>query len=182
MNSKVFRMIPVTTITLAFLVAILSTNVSAQPDLAKELQQMSMDCRAANSECYSTCVRPARNLARGYEASDADIEACRTGHAKLEPQAEPETWKPVYAAMPDVVGVFRGALVAAQGRDDWKRYCGSSALIGDINAPTPWAVPKGATVRVTGVRYVTNPVQSFDRKKTACLADSVEVVSTPSSQ
>ncbi len=178
MNSNAFRMIPAAAVALALLAAIVSTAVSAQ-DLAKELQQMSMDCRAANSECYSTCVRPARNLARGYEASDADIEACRIGHAKLEPVAKPETWKPVYAPIPDVVGVFRGALVAAQGRDDWKRYCGSSALIGDINSPTPWSVPKGATVRVTGVRYVTNPVQSFDRKKTACLADSVEVISKP---
>jgi hypothetical protein len=179
MNSNAFRMIPAATVTLAFLAAIFSTAVSAQQDLAKELQQMSMDCRAARSECFSMCLKPARNLARGYEVSDADIEACRTGHAKLEPPAKPESWKPVYAPIPDVVGVFRGALVAAQGRDDWKRYCRSSALIGDINAPKPWNVPKGATVRVSGVRYVTNPIRSFDRRKTACIADSVEVISTP---
>jgi len=141
---------------------------------------MAIECRAAGSECYQACVRPSRQLARGREVADVDIEACRNAYTKLEPQASPEpAWTPEYASMPDVVGEFRGAVVAAQGRDDWKRYCRSTALVGSTNASAPWNMPKGATVRVSGVRYVTNPIRSFDRSMTACRAESVEVVSMP---
>jgi hypothetical protein len=164
---------------LALLVVNLSPAAAAQ-DLAAALQQMANECRAVRSECYSACVKPARNLARGREASDADIEACRNAHAELGPKAPPEpTWIPEYAQMPDVVGVFRGALVAAQGRNDWKRYCQSSAIVGEASASGQWNIPKGATVRVSGIRYVTNPVRSLDKRKTACLADSVELLSGP---
>jgi hypothetical protein len=168
---------------LTFALALLVTNLSpaaAAQDLATELQQMANECRAARSECYSACVKPARNLARGREASDADIEACRNAHAELGPQAPPKpAWTPEYAQMPDVVGVFRGALVAAQGRNDWKRHCRSSATIGDASASGQLNIPKGAMVRVSGIRYVTNPVRSLDKRKTACLADSVEMLPSP---
>ncbi|MEE4185985.1 MAG: hypothetical protein V2J12_09485, partial [Gammaproteobacteria bacterium] len=152
----------------------------AQQDLAAELQQMTTACRAARSDCYSTCVRPSRQIERGREVPAADIEACRNAHAKLGPPAAAEpAWTPDYAPLPDVVGVFRGGTqVAAQGRDDWKRYCRSSALLGEAETRAPWDIPKGATVRVSGVRYVTNPVRDFDKSTTACRADSVEVVAT----
>jgi|GEM_PF-1707374 len=180
MNPITISKVAKATLTLAILTVNLLPVASAQQDLTAELQQMAIECRAAGSECFHTCTLASRNLARGREVSDADIEACRNTYAKLEPQAPPEmAWTPEYAPMPDVVGVFRGVLVAAQGRDDWKRYCRSSALVGDINAPAPWDIPKGATVRVSGVRYVTNPIRSLDRSKTACRAESVEVLSIP---
>lgn len=180
MISTSLRSIYLGTLSLALLAASPCHVALAQQALTSELQEMTKECRAARNECYRTCVRPSRNLERGLEVSDADIKACRSAHARLNPQTQPEpAWSPDYATMPDVVGVFRGALVVAQGRDDWKRHCGSSALIGDVSAPKPWDVPKGATVKVSGVRYVTNPIKSFDRKKTACVADGVEVLSAP---
>lgn len=172
----------VVTLLLLGLTVCLLPTASAQQDLAAELQQMAMECRAARSDCFRACNAPSRQLTRGRAVSDADIEACRNAHAKLEPQAAPEpAWTPEYVPMPDVVGVIRGARVDAKGRDDWKRHCRSSALIGDSNATPPWDIPTGATVRVSGVRYVANPIRSFgiDKNKTACRAESVEVISTP---
>ena len=177
MNSGAFRQVTKTTLTLVFLTTTLLSVASAQQDLAAELQQKAMECRAARSECFRACNFPSRQLKRGREVADADIETCRNAHAQLVPRATPElAWTPAYAPLPDVVGIFRGALVNAQGRDDWKRYCRSSALVGD---GAPWDIPKGATVRVSGIRYVTNPIKFFDKSKTACRADSVEVLSAP---
>lgn len=181
MNSTASSKVAKATLTLSILTLNLFPAVSAQQDLAAELQQMSIECRAARSECFQACTRPMRQLAHGREVPDADIEACRNAYAELKPQAAPEAaWTPEYASMPDVVGIFRGgASVNAQERGDWKRYCGSTALIDDSNAKAPWDIRKGATVRVSGVRYVANPVRSFDRSKTACRAESVEVLSAP---
>lgn len=180
MNSIFFATNPIRTLALTIFAACLIPNALAQQDLASQLNKMAGECRNARNDCFRDCLIPARNLERGIEVPEADIEACRVAYGKLNQQAEPvPTWTPEYASIPDVVGVFHGAIVVAQGRDDWKRHCRSSAIIGGLDAPTVWNVPKGATVKVSGVRYVTNPIKSFDRKKTACLADSVEVLSTP---
>ncbi|AFJ02634.1 hypothetical protein Q7C_1485 [Methylophaga frappieri] len=178
MNSAAFSQIAKATLSMVLLTTSLFPVASAQSDIAAELRQKTMECRTARiGDCVRACFIPSRELDDGREVSEADIEACRNAHAQLATPAKPEpTWTPEYAPLPDVVGVFRGALVNAQGRDDWKRYCRSSAIVGD---GTPWNVPKGATVRVSGIRYVTNPINSFDRSKNACRADSVEVVSTP---
>lgn len=178
MNSRSCSQVVKTILTLVFLATNLFPVVFAQQNLAAEMRQKAMACRAARSECLRACIVPWRQLERGREVPDADIEACRNAHAQLVPQATSEpVWTPEYASIPDVVGVFRGgALVNAQGRDDWKRYCRSTAIVGD---GAPWDIPKGANVRVSGIRYVTNPIKSFDRSKNACRANSVEVISMP---
>ena len=178
MNSAAFQLVAKATLALALLTANLFPVAAAQQNLAAEMKQKAMECRAARSECFPACLIPSRHLERGREVADADIEACRNAHAKLVPHATSEpAWTPEYASIPDVIGVFRiGSLVNAQGRDDWKRFCRSSAIVGD---GAPLNIPKGATVRVSGIRYVTNPIRSFDKSKSACRANSVEILSTP---
>lgn len=181
MNSASFSQIVKTILTLLFIATNLVPIAFARqdlPELTAELKQKAMECRAARSDCLRACNFPSRELERGREVADADIQACRDAHAKLVPQTTPEpTWTPEYASIPDVVGVLRfGSSVNAKGRDDWKRYCRSAAIVGD---GAPLNIPKGATVKVSGIRYVTNPINTFDWSKNACRADSVEVLKTP---
>ncbi len=177
MNSAVVRIFSIFAVLLAFL----TSAASAEQNLYQQLAKMAGECRSARSvECTQACLRPSRELRHGKTVPESDIEACRAAYASFEstkPTPEP-VWEPEYAPMPDVVGIFRGALVDAKGRDDWKRHCRSSAQING-KALQMRGISKGATVRVSGVRYVTNPTRSFDRAKLACHADSVEVVSNP---
>lgn len=171
-----------TTLVLAVLAANLFSFASAQ-NLADDLKKKAGECRNARHACFQTCYVPSKKLEVGQEVLEGDIEACQLAYAEFKSgqgSTMPEpTWTPEYEPMPDVVGVFRGAVIQAQERDDWKRYCRSTALLSEGSELALADIPKGATVRVTGIQYVTNPVRSFDRSKNACLAESVKLISVP---
>ena len=152
----------------------------ANTELSNELRAMGMECRGAgNPECFRACYVTAKQLLDG-DVPDAEIEACRTAYAAFkgdQPPPAPEYVRE-YASLPDVVGVYRGGTrVDARDRDDWKRHCGASALIGDGGVRQQWDVPVGATVRLSSIRYVANPRNTFDKSVNACRAEKVEVVS-----
>lgn len=172
-----------TALALVVLTSALTPAARAQQTLWEELEMKAMACRSArNTECFRACLIPSRKLRGGASAPDSEVEACRAAYAKFEPTKPAPTpaWAPEYAPLPDIVGIFRGAgVVDAKGRDDWKRHCRSSAQLDENDTAVKRDIPKGATVKLSGVRYVTNPIRSFDRSKSVCRADRMEVISAP---
>ncbi len=183
MSKSISRLTLPTILVLVAMVSNLPQSARADEVLAKELRDKGMECRGGrDAKCFEACWMPGQRLFKGVEVEDTDIDACRAAYdafKKNQPPAPP-TYEPNYAPMPDVIGILRaGQTVVAADRQDWKRHCRSSALIGDAGARQQWDIPVGATVRVSGIRYVTNPKRTKNPVVNACRAAKVEVVSAP---